>query len=876
MVTLGVPLCHQTLVLSMTSLRPDSGTMNAAMMRRAEAGPILATALLVCVAYYVGANVGFLLRFPPATPSVLWPPNSILTAALLLSPPRRWGIYLLAAFPAHLVAELGALWPVSLVLSLFVTNCSEALLAAICVRRFSDAPTRFDTLRRVVAFVIGAVLVAPFVSSFVDAAAVTGLGDEPYWLVWRTRFFSNVLTELTLVPTIVMLITVVPAWIRRAPIRRRAEAALLAVGLLGTLIMVFVEPATGAYPIPGVPVPPLTFIVPFILLTTVRFGSAGASLTLLMTTLVAIWAATHGRGTFTMPLRAENVLALQIIVSVLAIPLMCLAALIEERRRAANALGERLAFEELLARLSGAFVHLPSSEMGESFGTWLRRLGEFLGLERATLLRLSEDRERLTVSYSWVAPGLDPGPQTIVVRDFPEAVERLLSERPFVLPDALRQEGHGRPQLTIPMVAGGRVLGGLAFDAPAGERVWSEEQVQWLRLVAEVFASALARKETVDALGASELMKSAILASLSSGVAVVDREGRVIAVNESWTRFGREDVATTYAGINMGANYLETCRQKAQQGTAHAQEALAGIEAVLGGSRTGFALEYPGSAQTSERWFAVSVVPLNRPEGGAVVSHTDITERKRGELEVQRSRQELAHFTRVSTMGELSASLAHELSQPLTGILTNAQAAQRFLDVTSPDLGELRTIVSDIISDDKRAGEVILRLRDLLRKDVPHEVPLDLNVLIRDVAGLLSSDAVIRNVTITLHLDPRPMTVSGDRVQLQQVVLNLLVNAMESMAEHAGGDGIIVVRTEYTEMEAVHVAVQDAGPGLREGTYDLVFEPFYTTKPAGMGMGLSIAKSIVEAHRGLIWAVNNPAGGATFHFAMPVGDTRSE
>src|SRR5437870_4441294 len=345
MVTLGVPLCHQTLVLSMTSLRPDSGTMNAAMMRRAEAGPILATALLVCVAYYVGANVGFLLRFPPATPSVLWPPNSILTAALLLSPPRRWGIYLLAAFPAHLVAELGALWPVSLVLSLFVTNCSEALLAAICVRRFSAAPTRFDTLRRVVAFVIGAVLVAPFVSSFVDAAAVTGLGDEPYWLVWRTRFFSNVLTELTLVPTIVMLITVVPAWIRRAPIRRRAEAALLAVGLLGTLIMVFVEPGTGAYPIPGVPVPPLTFIVPFILLTTVRFGSAGASLTLLMTTLVAIWAATHGRGTFTMPLRAENVLALQIIVSVLAIPLMCLAALIEERRRAANALGERLAFE---------------------------------------------------------------------------------------------------------------------------------------------------------------------------------------------------------------------------------------------------------------------------------------------------------------------------------------------------------------------------------------------------------------------------------------------------------------------------------------------------------------------------------------------------
>jgi len=200
--------------------------MITAMKRRADAGPILATALLVCAAYYVGANVGFILRFPPATPSVLWPPNSILTATLLLSTPRRWGIYLLAALPAHLVAELGV-FPFPLVLSLFVTNCSEALLAAICVRRFSDAPTHFDTLRRVVAFIVGAVLVAPFVSSFVDAAAVTALRDEPYWFVWRTRFFSNVLTELTLVPAIVVLITGAPAWIRRAPLRNKAEAVLL-------------------------------------------------------------------------------------------------------------------------------------------------------------------------------------------------------------------------------------------------------------------------------------------------------------------------------------------------------------------------------------------------------------------------------------------------------------------------------------------------------------------------------------------------------------------------------------------------------------------------------------------------------------------------
>jgi len=404
--------------------------MVTAMKRRADAGPILATALLVCAAYYVGANVGFILRFPPATPSLLWPPNSILTATLLLSAPRRWGIYLLAALPAHLVAELGV-FPVPLVLSLFVTNCSEALLAAICVRRFSDAPTHFDTLRRVVAFIVGAVLVAPFVSSFVDAAAVTALRDEPYWFVWRTRFFSNVLTELTLVPAIVVLITGAPAWIRRAPLRNKAEAVLLTAGLLGSLVAVFIEPQAGAYPIPGVPVPPLTFIVPFILWAALRFGSSGASLSMLASVLVAIWAATHGRGSFPVPLRAESVLALQIVVSILAIPLMYLAALIEERRRAEKALSERLRFEELLSRLSGAFVHLPSAEMDESFRTWLRRLGEFLGLERAALLRLSEDKELLTVSHCWVAPGIDPGPRSMVIRRFPETVERLFSEQPL-------------------------------------------------------------------------------------------------------------------------------------------------------------------------------------------------------------------------------------------------------------------------------------------------------------------------------------------------------------------------------------------------------------------------------------------------------------
>ncbi len=847
---------------------------------RAPAVRIAATALLVAGAYYVGANIGFILRFPPATPSVMWPPNAILTATFLLAPPRRWWIYLLAAFPAHLAAELGA-FPGPLVLTFFVTNCSEAVLAALGVRWFSDAPARFDTLRRVTVFILAAVVVAPYISSFADAAAVTALkAGEPYWVVWRTRFVSNMLTELTLVPAIVTLVTLGPSWIRDASFERRVAAALLAVALIIVGIVAFAGPIEGLEAIPGAPITTLAFLLPFLLLAAVRFGSGGVSLALLSTALIAIWAATHGRGPFRHLALAEGVVALQIFLTIVAVPLLCLAALIEERGRAQEALRERLSFGELLARLSGAFVHLPAYAIDSAIEAWLQRLGEFLGLDRITIRRFSADGQTLAVSHSWASPQSPPTPLIVAGRDLPWAVRRLREEqtvvfaRPRDLPDDagldrdwFRRTGI-RSGLILPLVGGGRIFGSLAFFALAAERSWPEEVVQRLRLVAEVFANSLARKEAEDALRASELMKSAILASLSSSVAVLDFEGRVIAVNENWTRFACEHPAWD-AQTGLGLSYLEACRHAAREGVAHAAEAMEGIAAVLERRRPSFLLEYAQDASVGNQWFALSAVPLDRPEGGAVVFHTDVSERKRIELEAQRSRQELAHFTRVSTMGELTASLAHELNQPLTGILANAQAARRFLDASPPDLGEVQEILGDIIEDDKRAAEVIQRLRDLLRKGESQQLPLDLNAVIRDVAKLVSSDAVIRNVTLTLVLDPDLPIVIADRVQLQQVILNLLINGMEAMGDTVGGERPLVVRTECTEAKGVHVSVRDAGPGLRDGTQEMVFEPFYTTKPAGMGMGLAIARSIIEAHEGAIWAVNNATRGAAFHFTLP-------
>jgi len=848
---------------------------------------IVATAVLVALAYYVGAHVGFILRFPPATPSVLWPPNAILTAALLLAPPRRWWIYLLAALPAHLVVELRAEWPTPLVLALFATNCGEALVAAVFVRRFSDAPARLDTLRRVVPFIVGAVLLAPFVSSFPDAAAVAAFKGETFWHVWGARFLSNVLTELTLVPAILAAATTRPIWGRDASRRQHLEAALLAAAILTVAIAAFAGNAGSVGGLTGSPGTPLAFLLPLLLWAAVRFGTRGASLSLLATTLVAIWAGTHGRGPFTALPLAETVHAVQIVLSLVAIPIVCLAALIEERGAVSAAVRERLRFEEFLSRLSGGFVHLPSHEMDEAIETWLGRVGTFAGLEASTLFRLAGGGEQLVAAYSWVAPGLQPGPRVLRRDEVPWLFAHLVNAHTVVFSDPAELAARAandvdslrryriKSALMIPLLGGVRSLNGIALFTMDAGRPWPPDLVQSLHLVAEVFGNVLARKEAEDALRSSEIIKSAILGSLSSNVAVLDREGWIIAVNESWTRFEVENGGTGKTVAGVGANYLDISRQAARGGVPHACESLNGIEAVLDGSRGGFSFEYPFAPPYPERWFAMSVVPLNRAEGGAVVSHTEITERKRAELEAQRSRQELAHFTRIATMGELTASIAHELSQPLTGILTNAQAGRRFLDAARPDMTELRSILSDIVEDDKRAAAVLHRLRSLLRKGEVQRIPLDLNELIRDVVRLLSSDALIRNLTITLDLDPNPVIVKGDRIELGQVALNLVVNAMDAMTEVSDGERVIVVRTENTGVDAIHVAVQDAGTGIRADAREMVFEPFYTTKPAGMGMGLSIARSIVEAHGGIIWVGHNAVRGTTFHFSLPADGTPS-
>lgn len=244
----------------------------------------------------------------------------------------------------------------------------------------------------------------------------------------------------------------------------------------------------------------------------------------------------------------------------------------------------------------------------------------------------------------------------------------------------------------------------------------------------------------------------------------------------------------------------------------------------------------------------------------------DRTER----YELQRNRQELAHLTRVSTLGELASSLAHELNQPLTAILSNAQAAQRFMSTQPVNLAEVREILQDLVEDNHRASEVIRRIRRLVKKGDLEAAPLSLERVIGDVALLVHSDAIVRGIRVVQHTEPTLPRVQGDSVQVQQVVLNLLLNAFHASESRPARDRVVMVDATREGASMVRVAVRDRGPGLSADKLGQIFKPFFTSKREGLGLGLSISRSIVEMHGGRIWAENNSDQGATFYFTLPV------
>jgi PAS domain S-box-containing protein len=278
---------------------------------------------------------------------------------------------------------------------------------------------------------------------------------------------------------------------------------------------------------------------------------------------------------------------------------------------------------------------------------------------------------------------------------------------------------------------------------------------------------------------------------------------------------------------------------------------------------------------------------LQRDESSAPVAilviNNDITDRKRAEEKARASEQrlldaqmELARVTRVTTLGELTASIAHEVNQPLSALVSNAEACLRWLDRGTPDLDAARRSVEWIIDDGNRASEVIRRVRALAKKTDIEKAPLDINDVVREVIALVQRELISHRVWLRTEFAPTLPMILGDRVQLQQVIINLVLNGIEAMQSVTDRPRELVIRSRQEERQQVLVSVTDCGIGISAENADLLFNPFFTTKSGGMGMGLSICRSIMQAHGGQLWAIANVPHGATFKFTLPVNaDTAS-
>jgi two-component system sensor kinase FixL len=657
------------------------------------------SALLVSLGYYLGAKIGFALTLNPHPVSTLWPTNAILLGALLLTPIRSWWVMLLAIFPAHLAVQLQSGVPIPMMLCWFVSNCSEALIGAIGVRRFIKGPPRLDSFARVGVFVAFAGFLAPFLSSFLDAGFVVlnGWGEARYWQVWRTRCLSNILANLTIVPVIVVAGTTQAATLRKIPRRRAVEAAIFVTTLITICVAVFVVHDRGPSVSPALVYLPL----PLLLWAAVRFGPGGTSGSVLVFALLAIWGASQGHGPFIASAPAENALTIQLFLISISIPLMALAAVLEERGRAVDTV--RQSEEHLNLALNAA-----------QLGTWdwdLRTNSAKWSSETKTMFGVPDETEPITLDA--FAQILHPADRSGVLGAISHAVERatpLEVEYRIVQPD-----------------------GSLRWVMSKGKILWDES-------------------------GAS---------------------ARMIGVN------------------------------------------------------------------------------------------VDMTDRKRAEIEAQEHRREVAHLGRVALVGELSGALAHELNQPLAAILANARAGQRYLAHDPPNLEQVHEILDAIVHDDRRAGDVINRLRALLKKDEASIERLKVNVLAREVIEIAHGDLIAREISISTNLAVELPPITGDRVQLQQVLLNLVLNASDAMEATPPGLRRLTLTTARAGHDAIRISVSDTGVGIPPDNIESIFDPFVTSKFKGLGLGLAICRSIVSAHEGHLQAENNVDSGATFHVTLP-------
>jgi len=672
-----------------------------------------------------------------------------------------------------------------------------------------------------------------------------------------------------------------------------------------------------------------------------------------------------------------------------------------ERKRAGDLLRERLAFETLLSELSASIISLHSEEIDGQITQWLARIGEQLRIDRSKIVQFFGSEMRVT--HSWVAPGLDPAPFDLRKEDFGWFLGRLrqgetvafarIEEAPE---EAAREKEYCRRYgiksiIVMPLEVAGSPLGLLSFSCVKAHREWSEELVQRLHLVAQIFANAILRARAEEALRASETRFRSLVRAVPTGIGLIS-ERVLLEVNDricEMTGYSRGELinrnvrllyptqkhydevdAVAYRQIREhGSGTIETCwrckdgriinvvlsgtpldpndlskgytfavldvteRKKAELALQESERRLRTLMANLPGvayrcaNAPGWPFQFvsdgsvaltgytPQELTNGEILFGNLIHPDDQQkvwdivqdavprdmsfdleyrirvkdgtekwvfERGRAVSSLqgessflegfimDITDRKKAMMEAQRHLAELTRAWHANMLGQMATELAHELNQPLCAIVNYSNGCLRLTRRRGYSLETLQDSIERIAVQAQRAADILKRIRGLIAKHDPLRATVDLTGILNDAVQMVKDEAVKNNVAIVCRLQPGLPKVKADRVEIEQVVLNLMRNAIDAMSDPQIAQRKLTITSRLVESHKIEISVKDTGRGIPPDLWEKIFEPFFSTKSQGLGVGLSLSQRIVEAHGGRLWGESDGRSGSTFRFTLPV------